>query len=58
MPENTAVEAIERVVENAGFSTFQTGLAGAINETYSYKMNSHFYGMLPAYYRDYAWRYI
>ena len=45
-------------VENCGVGTFQTGLATAINQTFSYANNSLFYAIIPAYYRDYAIRYI
>lgn len=41
-----------------GFTTFQTSLSDAINETYSYQTNSLFYGLIPNYYRTYMWRYI
>lgn len=51
-------ESAEKIIENAGVSNWQTGLASAVNETYSYGNSSLFYGMLPAYYRDYGWRYI
>ena len=45
-------------VENIGVSSFQTGLALAINQTFSYANNSYFYAIIPYYYRDYALRYI
>ena len=45
-------------IENAGLPTFQTQLAQAINDTYSYSNNSLFYSIIPTYYRDYAIRYI
>ena len=49
---------IEIQVENIGVSTFQTGLATAVNNTYSYKNNSLFFSVIPAFYRDYGVRYI
>lgn len=48
----------ELVVTNAGVPTWQTGLAQAVNETYNYANSSLFYGLLPAYYRDYSWKYL
>ena len=53
-----AIQPTERLIEEINVAQWQHGLAQAINETFSYKQNSYFYGMLPAYYRDYAWRYI
>ena len=59
MAENEQVlPAVEKTIEVANVGSWQAGLSSAINETFSYKQNSYFYGMLPAYYRDYAWRYI
>lgn len=58
MAENEALAPVEREIGSINVGNWQIGLAGAINETFSYKQNSYFYGMLPAYYRDYAWRYI
>lgn len=51
-------EEVEKVVENIGVSQWQSGLACAVNDTYSYAYNSLFYALIPAYYRDYALRYI
>ena len=45
-------------VANAGIVEWQRGLANAVNETYNFSNNSLFYGLMPAYYRDYAWRYL
>lgn len=45
-------------VENCGVSNFQTQLAQAVNDTYSYANNSLFYAIIPSYYRDYAVKYI
>lgn len=59
MPENEINSiAVEKVVDNADIPAWQQGLAGAVNDTYSYANSSLFYGMMPAYYRDYAWRYV
>jgi hypothetical protein len=46
------------VVDNANISNWQLGLAQAVNDTYSYATNSFFYGLYPAFYQDYAYRYI
>lgn len=46
------------VVKNAGIVEWQRGLSLAINETYNFANSSLFLGVLPAYYRDYAWRYL
>lgn len=56
--QEIAVPQTENVIFNAGISDFQIGLARAVNETYSYKYNSLFYALVPAYLRDYMWRYI
>jgi len=47
----------EKIVDNADIPAWQTGLASAVNDTYSYANNSLFYAMIPTYYRDWAWRY-
>lgn len=50
---------VERVIDNVGVPQWQEGIASAVNDTYSYTMNSSlFFGLLPAYMKDYAWRYI
>lgn len=49
---------LENVVGNIGVSEFQRGLAQTVNETYNYANSSLFLGVMPAYYRDYAWRYL
>lgn len=48
----------ELLVKNAGIVEWQRGLSLAINETYNFANSSLFLGVLPAYYRDYAWRYL
>ena len=48
----------ELMIHNAGIVEWQRGLSLAINETYNYANSSLFLGVLPAYYRDYAWRYL
>lgn len=55
---NPAQAQVEKVVDNADIPAWQTSLAAAVNETYSYANNNLFYAVIPAYYRDYAWRYI
>ena len=50
--------ADEKETTGSGISEFQKGLTRAINSTYTYQNNSLFIGMLPAYYQDYAWRYV
>lgn len=51
-------EPVENIVKNANIPAWQRGIAEAVNETYNYSNSSLFYGLLPAYYRDYAWRYL
>ena len=58
MEEKEVIQKAEQTLSNIGVSQFQTGIAGAVNNTYNYARNSLFYGLVPAYYRDYAWRYI
>lgn len=48
---------VEKVIDNIGVSSWQIGLANALNETYSYANSSLFYALIPSYYRDWAWRY-
>lgn len=55
---NDLLTPTENVVTNADIPVWQSGLAGAVNDTYSYGNNSLFYALMPTYYRDYAWRYI
>ena len=57
-PTNTPAEIPSNVLGNAGIVSWQTGLALAINETYNFANDSLFLGVLPAYYRDFAWRYL
>ena len=45
-------------IENIGVASFQIGLAGVVNNTFSYANNTLFYAIVPSYYRDYAVRYI
>lgn len=51
-------QPLEQITKNANIPTWQRGLAEAVNETYNYANSSLFYGLLPAYYRDYAYRYL
>lgn len=57
MPDQIAPPT-ENVIENAGVTEWQRGLSRAVNETYNYANSSLFLGVMPAYYRDYAWRYL
>lgn len=50
--------ATESAVGSIGVPEFVGGIAAAVNETYSYANNSLFYALIPAYYRDYATRYL
>lgn len=52
------VQRDDGVVGNAGIVDWQVGLSRAVNETYNYANSSLFLGVLPAFYRDYAWRYL
>lgn len=50
---------VERKIENADIPNWQVGLASAINETYNFNINaSLWYGLLPTFMKDYAWKYI
>ena len=57
--ENKVLQQDTSSVEGfSGEKKFRIGLASAINNTYSYANSSLFYGLMPPYYRDYAWRYV
>lgn len=58
MAEEVIDSLIERNVGDIGINEWQRGLANAINDTFSYKNNSTFFACMPAYYKDYAWKYI
>lgn len=47
---------VENPVGNIGVTTWQVGLAAAVNETYSYSNSSMFCAQIAGYYRDYALR--
>lgn len=47
---------VENPVGNIGVTTWQVGLAAAVNETYSYANSSMFCAQIAGYYRDYALR--
>ena len=49
---------VDSQVLNLGVSEWQTSLANAVNETYSYANSSLFCAVVSGYYRDYAYRYI
>lgn len=49
---------VDSQVLNLGVSDWQTSLANAVNETYSYANSSLFCCVVAGYYRDYAYRYI
>jgi len=55
---STPTISVENVVGNAGVSAWQVGLSLAINETYNFANSSLWLGVIPAFYRDYAWRYL
>lgn len=56
MSEEVSQKQVDTVVGNIGVSTWQTGLAAAVNETYSYSNSSIFCAEIAGYYRDYALR--
>ena len=59
MSEETSQETVKNItVDNIGVGTWQTGLAAAVNETYSYANSSIFCAEIAGYYRDYALRYV
>ena len=47
---------VENPIGNIGVTTWQVGLAAAVNETYSYANSSMFCAQIAGYYRDYALR--
>ena len=57
-PNSTPKVSVENVIGNAGVSDWQIGLSNEINETYNYANSSLWLGVIPAFYRDYAWRYV
>lgn len=56
--DSNVAQVLDGTVGNANVLAWQKGLAVAINDTFSFARNNTFYALLPAYYRDYAWRYI
>lgn len=56
--ESNATKVVDTQIENIGVGSWQTGLAQAVNETYSYANSSLFCAVIAGYYRDYAYRYI
>lgn len=52
-------KVVEHIIDNVGVPTWQQGLAAAVNDTYSFTNNSSlFFGLLPTYMKDYAFRYV
>lgn len=49
---------VDTQILNIGVSDWQTSLANAVNETYSYANSSLFCAVVASYYKDYAYRYI
>lgn len=58
MAEEVSQKSVDLLVGNIGVSTWQTGLAAAVNETYSYSNSTIFCAEIAGYYRDYALRYV
>lgn len=58
MSEEVKQAEVNVMVGNIGVSTWQNGLAQAVNETYSYANSSLFCAQIAGYYRDYALRYV
>lgn len=51
-------KVVDTQILNIGVSDWQTSLANAVNETYSYANSSLFCAVVAGYYKDYAYRYI
>jgi len=51
-------QVVDSQVLNLGVSDWQTSLANAVNETYSYANSTLFCAVVAGYYQDYAYRYI
>lgn len=49
---------VDVIIGNIGVSEWQTSIAGAVNETYSFANSTLFIANIAGYYRDYAFRYI
>lgn len=58
MAEEENKKAVDSQVLNLGVSAWQTSLANAVNETYSYANSTLFCAVVAGYYKDYAYRYI
>ena len=58
MAENQNANVVDTPIDNIGVATWQSGLAAAVNDTYSYANSSYFCAVIAGYYRDYAFRYI
>ena len=54
--ENT--QHVETQVEPLNVSSWQSSVAAAVNQTYSYTNSSLFCAVIAGYYKDYAYRYI
>ena len=58
MADEEVKGVVDSQILNIGVSDWQTSLAKAVNETYSYANSSLFCAVVAGYYRDYAYRYI
>ena len=58
MAENQSANVTETPIDSIGVASWQSGLAAAVNDTYSYANSSYFCAVIAGYYRDYAFRYI
>lgn len=58
MADEEVKGVVDSQILNIGVSDWQTSLARAVNETYSYANSSLFCAVVAGYYRDYAYRYI
>lgn len=56
--DEKTTQVVDAQVLNIGVGSFQTGLANAVNDSYSYANSSMFCAVVAGYYRDYAYRYI
>lgn len=54
---NTSITVMDQPVENIGVGSWQSGLAAAVNDTYTFASNNYFYAILPNFYRSWGWKY-
>lgn len=58
MAEEKTEGKVETQIQPLALSAWQSSVASAVNQTYSYTNSSLFCGVIAGYYKDYAYRYI